>query len=144
MEKVKYPSLELNWLPNSLLKGISLPKIVISDTEGYSGAYYLKGCPYEEFGYNNLKHGIIEISTCGDYLSTLIHEWRHHWQRENGWNLGGFDWNSGVSYKKSIIKYFTTLPHEMDALKFEIKYAPSDLNLSWWDWIQNANRNNRN
>ena len=134
MNKILHPSLELNWLPNSLLKSIPTPEIYTVSTADYGGCYY-HIC--EEY-----KRGRIILTE--DYFNpgTIAHEWRHCWQENNG-SIGSSDWGqhaSDKSYKEAIVSYFTEQPHEMDALLFELKYAPNDGNLQWWEWIINDSK----
>lgn len=130
---VKYPSLELNWLPNSMLKGLTLPEIRFIEVENASGSYtppYKKNKP------------LITISTLWpeDIHETIAHEFRHHWQLYNV--LGEFPdwpWGRGTDYKESIIDYFTGAWHEWDALQFSLKVAPTDVTLLWKEWINESN-----
>ena len=71
-----------------------------------------------------------------NYESTLAHEFRHHLQRVHfGIKPDVIEWDIGENYKDSIIKYFTSSVTEMDALLYEVKYYPDDVNLEWYEWL---------
>jgi hypothetical protein len=78
---------------------------------------------------------IIEIDTNSDAAATLAHEYRHHWQTYKFGKLNTPQWSNKGDYKTSIVNYFKSCPYEMDALIYEIKMAPTDYNLLWWEWL---------
>ena len=136
MIKVRNPSLELNWLPNSMLKNIPTPEIYMVDDANYGGCYYHISSKYK-------RGRIIIVDIAETIASTIAHEWRHCWQNHNN-NLPeqGSSWeqhSKGKTYKKAIISYFKDQPFEMDALLFELKHAPNEYNLQWYEWILNDN-----
>jgi len=135
MIKIKWPSLELNWLPNSLRKGLDTPQILIGDNPDYGGCYY-NVQDYVDDELDLTKKAVIIITDTDRMESVIAHEFRHHWQTYTWGKLPTHPWQQGKSYKKSIKKYFRGARHEMDALQFEIKYAPNNLNLKWWEWLQ--------
>jgi hypothetical protein len=131
---IRFPSLEINWLPNSFLKGLDSVKIdLVSEALG-SGAYY--------HGQN-----LITITEDGDSIytaSTIAHEMRHHWQHTKfGSPKNYVTWKSlsPFSYEVAIVKFFTSNPIEMDALLFEYKIARTDLNTYWMDLIHDFFQN---
>lgn len=133
--------MELNWLAKSD-KDILLPPVILSSEYPYGG-YYLSPVKREcliDDRYYPQDRGIIVIND--DYFSdciesVLAHEWRHLWQTHQGWPLYDSQWNldDSVPYRKKIIRYFTEDYAEMDALLFEIKKAPCDTALEWYEWI---------
>jgi len=109
----------LTWLPNSLLKGITPPKIVFEE---------FKGQPYS--GY--FLHATQKITVVEGYTeaSTIAHEFCHYLQHLKG-NIVASTWKVEGTYEESIHKYFTTNKSEYEALRFEYKYAKDYLN-EWW------------
>ena len=134
----KYSSLDINWLPNSILKGLILPQVYYVSDSGYGGAYYKVQEHDNDWG-NLTRRPIILIdiqSETNTFASTIAHEFRHHWQIYNYGKPPNHPWNpKGKKYKKAIIDYFKGAWHEMDALCYEIKLAPTDVNLLWKEWI---------
>ena len=114
---------DFNWLPTSMLKGVTLPKII---REEHTGKYD---------GYYTLGNNTIVVANEDEKLeaATIAHEFRHHLQyhRYGDWTPLGWGTNSTLSYKQQIHMYFITQIHEYDALLFEHKYAPNFLN-DWW------------
>ena len=136
--RVQHPSLELNWLPNSLLKNIPTPRMIYHETARYGGCFMRQQeTDIEVFGMSLREGPVIVISNHN--AGVIAHEWRHLWQCMNGLLLEKgstvYDWSNNKTYKGNIIKYFTTQPHEMDALQFELLHGPTDLTLRWKEWI---------
>ena len=129
MRRIKLPHRELSWLPNSELKGLLLPPIyVIDDSDDYSGYY--------EHGDSESRGEIVVVEN-EYYASTLAHEFRHYWQFVNfGLPDESSRWNNEKDYRTAIVEYFCTQAHEADALMFECKHAPNDVNLQWLEWIR--------
>ena len=134
------PYLELNWLAKSD-KYILLPPVVFADIP--YGGYF---CPPEKKEvlladkYYPLDRGLIVISEIhSEHIeSSIAHEWRHLWQRyQYGRRTSVAKWNlkSPLSYKKQIIKFFSTDLLEYDALLFQLKKAPDDVAKQWYEWI---------
>ncbi len=92
---------------------------------------------HEVFGMSLSEGPIIVIAN--QHPGVIAHEWRHLWQHTNGLlsEKGStvYDWSNHNTYKKNIIKYFTTQPWEMDALLFELEHGPADLTLEWNEWL---------
>jgi hypothetical protein len=134
---VKNPSLELNWLPNSIRKGLPLPQIYFVSGVEYGGAYYKVQNHDNDWG-DLTSRPVITVATdsADNMASTLAHEYRHHWQTYAVGNLENIKWSNVGNYRNNIIKYFRSSWSEWDALRYEIAQAPSDANLLWWDWIQ--------
>ncbi len=139
--RIKHPSLELNWLPNSIRKGIPTPRLVVTDSNDYSGVFYHPTEDCEIFDMPLDKAPVIAISSTHDHFhSAVAHEFRHHWQLHNGLlGEGNGHWlhlfKSWKTYQRAIVAYFKTQPHEMDALRFERKVAPAEHQDMWWEWI---------
>jgi hypothetical protein len=141
MIKIKNPSLEFDWLPNSVRKGISTPRLVLLGGDWCGGAYWRQTdsrCVPSQFGLDmDLSEGAV-IGLCASRnAGTLAHEYRHHWQIESGYKIGASVWHqaNADSYQRSIIRYFRSYWWEMDALKFQLKHAPDDVSLLWKEWL---------
>jgi hypothetical protein len=110
----------VSWLPNSVTKGFSSPKIVWEQPNNEYGGYYELGT--EE---------IIVVET-EDAQCTIAHEFRHYTQHRKGQiALEGGELDLSIPYESMITKYFRSWWHEYDALLFEYKYAKTELN-EWW------------
>lgn len=116
---------DLEWLPLSERKGINLPKIVYEPFEGQNYA-----------GYHQSGSGILTIVERSDTETHAIiaHEFRHYTQSLRALlpntvaSLSLFD---KFSYNKAIRIYYRESWHEMDALLFERKVSPTELNKFW-------------
>lgn len=132
IERVKNPSLELNWLPNSFLKGLPTPNIALVSDSGYSGAYY----QHQDYAWDDMdlrSKPLIIIDICiTDAASTIAHEMRHHWQYHNGIEFDNVAWNRDINYYDALIEYYTKSYTEFDALRFERKFAPDEDNEYIW------------
>lgn len=137
--KARLPSLELNWLPMSLRKGISTPRIVYGDPGFPCG-----GVLYFRTEYRRVLDGIDLDTKEGSVICiadpeqerphTLTHEWRHHWQHESDWDLSA-PWpyhhqETTEAYEREIRRYFR-MPYELDALLFQHRHAPDDISDYW-------------
>ena len=121
-------------------KQIILPPVIITE-QAQAGGWYVEperaqilidGRCYP------LNRGLIAISSSAevDLDNVLAHEYRHHWQVMNGWQLDSVGWNApGLSYKQKIIRYFSRSKSEMDALLFSLPYATEDQALEWQEWL---------
>lgn len=134
-------SLDLRWLSRHA-RGIPVPKLVVDDDLIDCGGYYFPSVDSEAIINDDLvvdgKSGVIVVSGyhAERHHSTIAHEWRHHWQMHtgNGWDVV-LDWNyEELGYERSIAEYFKQ-PHELDALLFERRVAPSEVNEEWFDVI---------
>ena len=131
---IKYSSLHLSWIYKKT-KQLTLPKLVYIDEHSEYGGFYANPSyfPFEFEGHEiPCDKGIIfavESDTC---MGTIAHEWRHHWQKLNGWDLEYDNYNYKFSdhdtYDSEIIRFFTDNDFEMDALKFEYTHAKDWLN----------------
>ena len=113
-----------NWLPLSDRKNITIPKVIV---EPFS---------YQQYGgYCEPAKSIIVVveHPTTDIPAALAHEFRHHIQYELNQHRSSVSsvMLEDASYEDMIHHYFTTQPHEYDALLYEYKYAKSDLN-DWW------------
>lgn len=145
IQRVRHPSLEFNWLPNSMRKGLSTPRLVIVDRSDCSGFYCKqmpKRCIDPWVGMDVSEAPVVAITeNATGTAGVLAHEYRHHWQ----WStypapVISSVWTEGGNYKASIIRYFSAFWWEMDALKFQLKHAPDDVSRLWWDWLMEAQR----
>ena len=132
--------LELNWLAKKN-KDISLP-FVMFDNLPYGGFYCApeRGEILINEKYYPLDKGLIGIDIGEEdnfVINTIAHEWRHHWQVMNGWELDSIGWNfdNDKPYEQKIIKYFRSSRSEMDALRYSNKILPCDTTLQWYDWL---------
>ena len=134
MERIKIPSLELNWLPKP--KQLSIPDICIVDDYDYSGCYYHP--QWNEAVLDDkcvsLENGLIVIRI-DTSPSTIAHEFRHHLQYMRGFDFGVQEWDFNKPFKDAIIEYYSESFTEMDALLFECKHYPDDDNMEWIEWL---------
>lgn len=135
MLRIRNPSLELNWLPNSIRKGMPTPRMAIVDGADYGGAYWRKTkdrCVLDGLDVDLKEGGFIALGTIRN-AGCIAHEYRHHWQIQSGYRFGASVWrqNPGESYERSIVRYFRSYWWEMDALKFQLKHAPDEISLYW-------------
>lgn len=117
--------ISLNWLPTSSLKNITRPQVVLEPNVGqqYQG-YYTAGT-------NQL---VVVECDCEKQLASIIaHEFRHHTQYELNtyFSPNGSVLDFALEYEEMIRVYFQTQPWELDALLYEHKLAPTELN-TWW------------
>lgn len=146
MIRLRNPSLEFNWLPNSLRKGLQTPRLVLLDDTWCGAAYWRRTsarCLLESFGVDmDLKEGAVIALCASKDPGSLAHEYRHHWQIESGYKFGQSVWQqaSAETYKASILRYFRSFWWEMDALRFQLKHAPDDVSRLWWDWLMKSPR----
>lgn len=141
---VRFPSLELSFLPNSLLKGIPTPLILHVDRDNVGGCYWdPEDTEYLLYGerYIDSSRGVIQIaeqSCLEEEADVIAHEWRHHWQYVNGLMVNdepsGPKWNhlsSTLPYEDAIRAYFRTQWFEMNALLFARRFSKHWLT-EWW------------
>jgi hypothetical protein len=134
--RLRYPSLELNWLPNSVRKGLPTPDVIVTDNEDCGGRYWRQGnYEHDLLGFAPRRRAVIELACIADE-STLAHEYRHHWQTHKLGTLDSVRWVLGPSYRDSIVRYFRSSRTEMDALLFQVKHASTDLGLEWLEWLR--------
>lgn len=137
--KVKFPSLELSWLPNSITKGLLIPQIMYVSGSSAAGAYYQTQPSCSDWG-DLRKRAIIAIDIVDDpdnIGDIIAHEYRHHWQLYKFGTSKEWPWfiPKGQTYKQAIIRYFRGAWHEMDALRFECAMHPTDVNMQWMEWL---------
>lgn len=113
---------ELNFLPLSYRKNVTLPKVIIEPNIGQNyGGYYLDNT-------------IVAVET-ETIAATLAHEFRHHLQHYYGYQTVIIEiTDSDIkydNYNKFIRSYFRRSWSEMDALLFEYKLTPNWLNTLW-------------
>ena len=130
-------SLELNWLRKKVDKSIPIPEVVYHPLENAGGQYYPPdnyelydpdGKPY------SMRYGVIVIDPeYKPYQSTIAHEWRHHWQEFNGIKYDTPEYVDDDDYCKQVKKYYSTSKAELDALRFQYKYAGFDGPYKEWE-----------
>ena len=113
---------ELNFLPLSYRKNVTLPKVVIEPKldQAYGGYY---------------SEGVIVVVENEHMASTLAHEFRHHLQSYYGCTCVPVSVTKEdltyENYFKFIRNYFRSSWSEMDALLFESKFTPTSVNNYW-------------
>jgi len=113
---------ELTWIPLSLRKNVTLPKVVIEESIGQNyGGYYIRETKC-----------IVAVESEA-IATTIAHEYKHHLQYTGGTLQEPTDWNklSDIGYNKAIRSYFRNNRSEMEALIFQEKYAPSIVGRFW-------------
>lgn len=87
---------DILWLPNRLLKGIEISKIIYEEYTGQDyGGYYT--------------HGSNKLVVCDEeenIPATIAHEFCHYLQYFNGKLSKGSIWPEGDNYEQSIHSYF--------------------------------------
>lgn len=147
---VRNPSLELRWLPNSMLKQLPFYPAVIF-REGGGGSHYAPALwtPEEIFENEGIdidtSRGVLVIGTEyeKEIPAVIAHEERHHWQWTNqryAERLHSWPFQTDRPYWESITKHFSYAPHEYDALRFELSVCPSDVSVEWWIHLEKAKR----
>lgn len=77
----------------------------------------------------------VDIEHSANIEATLAHEWRHHWQTYNQPIKHYQPMNQQVNYRSRIVDFFNHNRHEADALRFELKLAPSNNAREWASWL---------
>jgi hypothetical protein len=113
---------ELNFLPLSYRKNVTMPTVIIQPNTGQN---------YDGYYSNNT---IVAVEN--EYIdSILAHEFRHHLQHYYGCQSVIIQITDEdvkyVNYDKFIRKYFRSSWSEMDALLFEHKITPNWVNTLW-------------
>jgi hypothetical protein len=90
--------------------------------------------PSGEYSFRN---GLIfvDVDQADSIAATVAHEWRHHWQVFNQPTSPGRPINPELDYRSSITEFFLSNAHEADALRYELKLAPSDCARQWASWL---------
>lgn len=109
---------EYSWLPNSLTKGVKLPKIEYEPINFNYGGYY-----------DGEKIVVVENEEC-IVAATIAHEFKHHLQAQNKRKLKIVSFDTECDYEISVRKYYRSSWSEFEALMFEHKYAKNWCN----DW----------
>lgn len=113
---------ELNFLPLSYRKNVTLPTVIIEPKlQQLYGGYY-------DITTNTI------VAVEGEYIeSALAHEFRHFLQHWYGKVIKVISIPETMqeNYTQFIKYYFTNSWSERDALEFEHKFAKSDLNHYW-------------
>jgi len=128
--KVSLPGLETRWLSKHE-RQLPIPNVIYVEGFQFGGLYvppWNKSQIIEGIEVSP-SNGTIIVGIWGDDLPVsliLAHEWRHHWQKWNGWKYDGIGWNFSADYKESVKKYFTKSRCEMDALRYETQRAACD------------------
>lgn len=110
---------DLEWLPLSERKNIDLPRIVYEpfEDQNYSGYY--------EHHSKTLTIVLLEEE---NLVSTIAHEFRHYTQELRSNLPSSFEqlaYFEEFSYNKATRMYYRESWHEMDALLFQHKVAPT-------------------
>lgn len=113
-----------SWLPLSIRKSIDTPQVVYEPHTGQRyGGYYITGS-------NKI---VVVENPEANIGSVIAHEYMHYLQYVRGSTIGNSDISlfSKHSYNLAIHKYFRTAWWEMEALLFESKITPTQLNHFW-------------
>jgi len=140
------PSLETNWLPQSLRKHTGQPMVCFDDGFEHGGMYTPPGYdPELTYGKDCITTGLIIINPMGlsPIPATIAHEWRHHWQYlENPRVFDGIwipVYGQG-DHMEMIVDYFSYQWHEFDALRFTMSQYSCDEDGDWLIACQKAKR----
>ncbi len=135
--RVKHPGLEIAWLRKHD-RALVVPEIVFAEIE--TSGFYAHPRP-DTRDINGVvvdcSRGIIVVNSLDEaelHASTLAHEWRHHWQRHNGWAEDGSSWSvtdGSRPYEERIVEFLRRFPSERDAVMFEHRVAPSWVTDYW-------------
>lgn len=117
----------LSILPKKLVYSVPIPQVKLEHISDDCFGYYIPR--YQRIGLN-----MLEIKDEEQFFSTLIHEWRHHWQYLTRTNYQTkqeyipFCTTTAINDPEGVdvgyIKYYLYNKCEMDALKFQLKYYP--------------------
>lgn len=130
---VRHPSLDLNWLPRSERKGLSLPRVEFRDVVGAGGYYLMAGARFDEFEHAGERDVLVISITAVDPAATIAHEFRHMQQRYvttlpriecAPW----MDFGDTFETWSRAFRVFYRRPWERDALQFELRHAPCESN----------------
>lgn len=129
---VKYPSMEISWVPNNITKGLPTPNIIFVSGADYGGCYVPIGDHYLDFLDPTRPNILVDIDLSSDVSSVIAHEYRHHWQLYT-WGWGDILWEPNVdlyyeNYESFIVEYYQD-PYEFDALLYEYTHTPNDDNI---------------
>lgn len=141
VQLVRVPSLCTRWLQR-LEKWLPQPLVVTVIGSAVGGQYWCPGRPVQ-LGDHVVRgdRGVLVLDEEHSVEpSVLAHEWRHHWQWHRGWRFDHTPWHrvAGPDYRHRIVTFFQSSRTERDALRFELRQAPSEASLTWWDWMQGA------
>lgn len=134
---------ELNWLLRQH-KQIPIPLFIFGQLHGPQACYYR---PFwgevviENRCYGTDKGLIVvdaEISVGID--ASIAHEFRHHWQAMQDYRYPVIPHDFSENYWEQVKSYYLTQPMELDALRFEIKVAPTDLSRVIYDMLKQKNK----
>lgn len=115
---------DITWLPISLRKGVEVPAVKFVELNNQYGGYYTPGTKVLVIASDE------EIDRTD---STIAHEYCHYLQYTKGLKKMGsnIDLFNKYCYNEAIRLYFRTQDFEMEALLFEYKHAPSEVNKFW-------------
>lgn len=128
MEIIKHSSIHLNWIYRKN-KQTTLPKLVYLESCSDAGGFYIEPdyFPWVHEGVEiPSEKGILFVVDDETVKSTIAHEWRHHWQKLNGWELGYDDFNYIFSdndiYEKEIVRFFKENVFEMSRMSSIVSF----------------------
>lgn len=133
-----YSGIELGWLNKG--NGIPIPEIIQNDELVDMCAIYCEPEVIIELENGDIKenkNGSIIISTNesimteSEYVNTLVHEYRHHWQIYNWGYLVDPYFNAYLEWEDMAIQYFSSSITELDALRFEVKFGKFSEEFEW-------------
>lgn len=126
-----------NWLPNSFLKGLSIPKVRVLSNLDFQGCYYEQQ-DYADDEMDLRKNALILISEdCESMAATLAHELRHHWQRTfAGIEVPAIEFQAELEFDAAMTRYYTESFTEFDALRFEYIHTKTEENDYVWGLVK--------
>lgn len=136
-------ALLLRHLPRSHLKGEPLPFVATVGSLPFASGWYI--APHA--GLYALPddrrvpahNGVIVLSESDETDATLTHELRHHLQQlrrrlPDSSQPFSFD-GTLADYWRAVECFFRAAPHELDALRYEVRHCPTDLNCEQLDVV---------
>ena len=109
-------------------KGIPVPNLVYWDN-GFGGEYFSpRDWCVIDGKWIDAKNGVIVVNPkipSKYHAGVIAHEWRHHWQKFNGWKYDGCykSISDPTNYNVSTRKFIMESKSEFDAVKFQWKFG---------------------
>ena len=137
--RAAHPALETRWLARHD-RQLPVPQMMYVENLSVGG-YYAQPWPWPQFVEGievPPSRGTILIGIEREILTleaVMAHEFRHHWQRWNGWRYDGAPWHPPVDPAQktaAMRRFFLASRSELDALAHEVRHARDDG--SRWLW----------
>jgi hypothetical protein len=141
MYRPSLPSLHTGWCSRD--KQVPVPDVAYVSDIHVAGLYISPSIDYIIYDSIHIlpsKNGTIIINSDHDNIAAVIaHEYRHHWQYHHGWSYDGIQWQFDADYISELTNYYRESHSEMDALNYELIYAPCEESR----WIRALIKENR-